>query len=280
MLLWRVITAIILIPLVLGLIIQSNTFLFSLVSAAFFALGAWEWANLCHFPAKWQKGAYVVLFLLAIGISLHLPTLLVLTIGSLFWLGPLYWVLTFKGTPSALWQKKSFMAVVGLIPLTTAWYALIDLHRQPFGAQWIILLLLIVWAADTFAYFVGRQLGTQALSPLISPKKTYEGFWGGLIGALGTALLSFGFMQWPGFAQTKAPLLNAAFLPLWLILALMIFLWSVLGDLFESFIKRLAKVKDSGTLLPGHGGVLDRIDSLLAALPFYALVLSCFNRLA
>lgn len=277
MLLSRVLTAVILIPLFLFLIIKSSQQIFMLVSIAIFAGAAWEWANLSFYRLTWQKCLYTLGFLLLLAFAFQLPPQGVLAVGSLFWLIPFFWIMTFKDNPPVLLKKPLHKAMIGYFCLTCACLSLNYLHQLPFGAQWIILLLLLVWATDTFAYFVGRKWGKKPLSERISPKKTQAGFWGGLVGALVTSVLTYVVFQWPLLAAIKPPLMNGSFLAIWLSLALIISLLAVVGDLFESLLKRLAQVKDSGTLLPGHGGILDRLDSLIATLPMYTFVLSFFK---
>jgi phosphatidate cytidylyltransferase len=154
-----------------------------------------------------------------------------------------------------------FGAILGIWLLVPAWLAIIDLLGQPQkGPGWVLLLMVIVWGADSGAYFVGKRFGRHLLASRLSPAKTLEGLLGGMLSAI---LLAYaGFMVLGEQAQ---------FFPRGLILALFVSLFSVVGDLFESMMKRIAGVKDSGNLLPGHGGVLDRIDSLTAAAPAFWL---------
>ena len=142
-----------------------------------------------------------------------------------------------------------------------AWCALVWMRLEQ-GAAMTIALLVVVWSADTFAYLAGRRFGKRKLAPSISPGKTIEGLAGGLVGAGLLALLAAIYALDLSTAQTL----------MWLLASLVAALFSVVGDLFESRLKRRAGVKDSGGLLPGHGGVLDRIDGLLAAAPVFATV--------
>jgi len=144
-----------------------------------------------------------------------------------------------------------------------AWSALVFMHRYPEqGPVMAIAMLLVVWSADTFAYFTGRKLGKRKLAPSISPGKTIEGVIGGLVGA---GLVSL-------FMATLVLDLNRTNLLSWLLASIVAALFSVMGDLYESRLKRQAGVKDSGNLLPGHGGILDRIDGLVAATPVFATI--------
>lgn len=231
---------------------------------AFFALGALEWAQLCHYRRWFTKSLYVGCFVLISGLAGWIGSRYILWLANIFWLLPLGWLYLFRGKAPYLLRTNHRRALIGLFYLTFAWYSLYSLHRW-FGPVWIIFLFILVWSTDTFAYFVGKKYGRVPLAPQLSPNKTQEGFWGGVIGAFLLGLFSFGIVH-SSWLMTKA-------LPLWLGVSIITILLAVLGDLFESMIKRISEVKDSGKLLPGHGGVLDRIDSLIAALPFYALSL-------
>jgi phosphatidate cytidylyltransferase len=147
-----------------------------------------------------------------------------------------------------------------LVAITAGWAALAWLHHEPAGSWWILLLLLIIWAADIGAYFSGRAIGGKKLAPTISPGKTWAGFFGGLISAALVAAVAGTFL--PGI---DASLLQLA------ILGTLTAVVSVGGDLFISMHKRTVGLKDTGRIFPGHGGVLDRLDSLLAGAPFFVL---------
>jgi phosphatidate cytidylyltransferase len=150
--------------------------------------------------------------------------------------------------------------LTAIISITTGWFALSWIRLRPDGSWLILLLLLIVWAADTGAYFAGMKFGKRKLAPHISPGKTRAGFAGGLIAGPLVALLAASLM--PLAEVDPAGLV---------LLSILTVLASVGGDLLISLHKRTSGYKDSGNLLPGHGGVLDRLDSLLAAAPFFLL---------
>jgi phosphatidate cytidylyltransferase len=147
---------------------------------------------------------------------------------------------------------------MGLLLLVPAWSGLVDLHRV--SPWWLMYLFALVWGADTGAYFAGRAFGKHKLAPAVSPGKTIEGMVGGIV-------LTMTVMVAVGVFRELSPLRFAAFAGL----SLLTVLASVLGDLLESMVKRQAGVKDSGTIFPGHGGALDRIDSLTSAAPVFAL---------
>ena len=162
-----------------------------------------------------------------------------------------------------MWEKSAVRTLCGVLLLSAAWLSMVELKALESGDAWLLLILLIVWAADIGAYFSGKRWGRVKLAPHVSPGKTREGMYGGLV-AVGLTVLAFSWWNELTFSSVVYLML----------LSLVVGLVSVMGDLFESLLKRHAGVKDSGTILPGHGGVLDRIDSILAAAPLYYLGLT------
>ncbi|MGD8379854.1 MAG: CDP-archaeol synthase [Gammaproteobacteria bacterium] len=254
----RIWTAVVLIPLVVALILLAPSGWVALALAGVLLLGAWEWAALVGFTGPANRGAFVVLTaVVLVGVFLLQPDrtvitgILVVAVG--WWLGMSAMLGQIAHRPPG-WMR----ALAGVMTLVPAWVALIMLHAGgPRGREFFLFLLLLVWAADIGAYLVGRLVGRHKLAPRVSPGKTWEGLAGG-VAASGLVAIAGGV--WFGL-----PLLK------FVILAVLIATFSVVGDLSESFFKRQAGLKDSGTLLPGHGGVLDRIDSLTAAAPLFLL---------
>jgi phosphatidate cytidylyltransferase len=157
------------------------------------------------------------------------------------------------------------MAIVGLVVLLGAWMAIVQLQAR---SPWLVLAAMaIVWIADTAAYFSGRALGKHKLAPMVSPGKSWEGVFGAWVAVAIYAALLVRFAGDAGLRFDVTPLAIAA----WIVFVVALAAISVVGDLFESLLKRHAGVKDSGTLLPGHGGILDRTDALLAAMPIAAV---------
>lgn len=268
----RVITAIILTAVFLTALFYLSLAHFTLFIGAVVLIGAWEWANLSSCAALWQRSAYVIAIALilmlvcwAIGFctveqqGFNLPvvkTLLIIAVG--------WWALALllvQGYPSSaiLWGHPALRLIMGVLVLVPTWLALVYVRFQPQGAWLVVMIAGIVAAADTGGYFTGRKFGKHKLAPSVSPGKTLEGFAGGFISNILLAAL-------------VAYLSNSNF---WLLLAVVLptSLFSVLGDLLESMVKRHAGVKDSGVILPGHGGILDRVDSITAAAPVFALAL-------
>ncbi|MFU8797465.1 MAG: phosphatidate cytidylyltransferase [Gammaproteobacteria bacterium] len=246
----RILTALILIPLVLFTLFFASYPAFAGITALVLLLGAWEWSPLMGLHKKHQRFAWII-FIAALFLVLYrLEFLLqpVLIVGALWWTCVTF-ALGYVIYQNYAWKLPSWLVgMSGILSLVPCWVALNALRGLPHGASLVLLLLLCVWGADTGAYFAGKQWGHRKLAPLISPKKSWEGFWGGavvvvLIAGIGGHLF----------------------------LGVMLFLVAVVGDLFESLLKRSSDIKDSGQLLPGHGGILDRIDSLLACAPIFAL---------
>jgi phosphatidate cytidylyltransferase len=211
---------------------------------------ALEWARLCRLEraAAWAYAATVALLFLALERG-GLQQAAFVT-AALFWMviAPL-WMWRGVRSPQGAWIGAAGFAV--MVPAGLAMAALKPLE--------VLLILVLVWIADSAAYFAGRAWGRHKLAPAISPGKTWEGVGGALIGTALYAIIIAFFTErgaWPGLAAT----------------ALLLGMVSIVGDLFESAVKRQAGAKDSGTLLPGHGGVLDRIDSATATLPLAALI--------
>ncbi len=265
----RVITALILAPLVLWAIWASSSDVFAVGMAMVFALGAWEWARLCGLQKVPGRILYVSLIAFLMYFTHHVLRysdwpLIILLIALIWWLVALLSVLGYPRS-APLWRMAAVRGIAGVLVIVPAWAALSLLHEQ-FGPGFVILLMMLIWAADTGAYFAGRAFGKRKLARNVSPGKTWEGVIGGMLLALLIALIA---TRW------LAPVDGLA---MYLMLVVLTVALSVLGDLLESLFKRIAAVKDSGGLLPGHGGVLDRIDSLTAAAPIFTLGLLWLSR--
>lgn len=259
----RIITALILAPLALWGIWSLSSANLSLILGVIFTLGAWEWSRLVGLENYAARIAYSALFPISFYFLYPLLQqgnwpLMVLVIALMWWVMALMSVLTFPRS-GALWKGSAVArAIAGLLVLMPSWAALSVLHSE-FGPGFIILLMLIIWGADSGAYFAGRAFGKRKLAPKVSPGKSWEGVIGGLLVALVVAAVA---TYWLKPVGGYAPFLGLVFITVFI---------SVLGDLMESLFKRVMNLKDSGGILPGHGGVLDRIDSLTAAGPLFTL---------
>lgn len=266
----RIITAAILLPLVILGILFLPLSVFMVVSGMIFLLALWEWTALAGFQSIVGRVFCCVL------IALFAFSVLVI----LQWFGPSFvkegvpllimgfWILALSLIclyPKYLlvWQSKATGVVAGGMVLIPAWGMLIAL--QDLDPQWILYVLSLVWVSDTTAYFVGKRFGQHKLAPHISPAKTWEGVWGAMLATLVVAGFFYPTLE-----------LQLSWLG-WIVLSLITTVFSIVGDLFESTFKRIRHLKDSGSLLPGHGGILDRIDSLTAAVPIFTVNLMLFG---
>jgi phosphatidate cytidylyltransferase len=257
----RILTAIILIAAAAAGLFLLSTPQLAAVSAVLTLLGAWEWSCLAGWCNKPARAMYTALMALALAASYMILEHAVypLTLACAWWVLALYWIIQYQRGHSCLPLSRAAKALPGLLVLVPAWLALLMLH-QHIGAVAVLFLLALIWCADTGAYFAGRRWGQAKLVDKVSPGKTWAGVYGALA-ASGALALAYVMYQGMGWSKGSA----------FLLLCLLTVLFSIVGDLLESLFKRCAGIKDSGKLFPGHGGVLDRIDSLTAALPVFAL---------
>lgn len=261
----RVLTALVLAPLALAAIWLLPTGGVAVLFALIVALGGIEWARLIGLSRPESQMLYLLglLALIGLGWLLYrsaLSTVPVFLLAAVWWLAALHWLQRFSRHGKSTAAQPLLGGLVGYLVLWLAWFSLVVLHGLSAGAYFVTLLVLIVWGADTGAYFAGRAFGRRKLAVHVSPGKTWEGAIGGLALALVAGIILHLVLGpvWP---------------PLYVLVPLMIVtvLFSVVGDLFESMIKRQHGAKDSGSLLPGHGGILDRVDSLTAAAPIFVM---------
>lgn len=261
----RIITALVLAgSLLAGLFLLSLQGM-SLVFAGIVGLAGWEWAGLLKMPSRVRVGY---------GLLTMLPCLALLFFGlphswmtALWLLSALFWMVVVPFWFRARWSLGHYFMgwLVGWILLVPTWAAMVVLHQR--SPWWLLAAMALVWVADTAAYFAGRTFGRHKLAPTISPGKTWEGAAGAVAGVLIYALgVGIHTGDWARLSTVQALQMMAVLLLLTVV--------SIMGDLFESLAKRQAGVKDSSAILPGHGGVLDRIDSLTSTLPFAALAVT------
>lgn len=273
----RIITALILAPLVIAGIFLLPFSFFVIVLAAITLIGFWEWTQ---FVDTKSRMAAMVVPAIALGLSLvaipsDVTALSALTdshhgilfIGGIWWLIASTLAITYPSSVK-LWSTSSLLKYFfGLLTLIPFFWSILMLRavnyaENPYhGAKLVLLVCFLVWAADTGAYFSGKRFGKTKMAPAVSPNKTIEGLIGG-------ALLAI-LITWGGATLMDIPFTSLSNL---FIIAIITVVASVLGDLVESMFKRVSGIKDSGNILPGHGGILDRIDSLTAALPVFALL--------
>jgi phosphatidate cytidylyltransferase len=268
----RVVTALVLLAVFLPVTLFAPLAGFGALIALVLVLAAWEWARLLKLggagPVIYALVAAAALAASArIGTDLRPPRSL-FQAAAIFWVFAGPYVLLRKPTlAKAAWRPFLFLA--GLVVFVACWRALVWARAQ--GVAFVLSLLLVVWLADIGAYFAGKAFGRHKLAPAISPGKTWEGALGGWLAVLVVAALALALHA---FEPTLYSTLLARLGTVRTLLALTVLVgFSVVGDLFESMLKRQAGVKDSSALLPGHGGVLDRIDALLPVLPLAMLLL-------
>ncbi|MEY6431647.1 phosphatidate cytidylyltransferase [Thioalkalicoccus limnaeus] len=260
----RATTAALLIPLTVTVVLWSPTSIFGLYFAAFVLLGAWEWtglAGLARIPARVGYLVTIGAALLGLWFVPPGPWSLWLLAGAALWWWWLALTLPRIQTVTPTAGLSARLLLTGLIVLVGPWVAMVHLHGAlPAGPLLLLFLLVLIWVADSAAYFSGRRWGKAKLAPALSPGKTWAGVHGALIGAAlcGAALGLALELDWH---ETLLAILICG-----LTVAI-----SIVGDLYESLLKRRRGLKDSGRLLPGHGGVLDRIDSLTSAAPIFTL---------
>ncbi len=261
----RVVTACVLIPAVIAAILFLPTKYLALCFAAIALLGGLEWANLAGISSKYAKSIYLVFLAFCLwGTHELLATswfrdwfFLVVVV---WWFVIAFTIFRYTRIEKAAAGPSVVRILTGAIVLTPLWAALVVLHENGGdGPLLVLFLMVLIWVADSGAYFAGRRWGRNKLAPVISPGKTWEGVYGAVFGALICGVL---------LAWHRSDIEGVY----WLVpICILTVLMSVVGDLFESVQKRRVDMKDSGTLLPGHGGVLDRIDSLTAAAPVFLL---------
>ncbi len=255
----RLLTVAVIVPLLLLIIFLGNHAVFAVTVSVVSLIAAWEWGSLMKLTAL-KRLAYTGAVLAIFAVSSFLPIMWIFYLAAIWWLLAIIYIALYPRWVQWWTVSKFTQAIIGMMVIIPSWWAFMYIYITPQGPYLIFLLLLIVSGADSGAYFTGRFCGKHALAPQISPKKTIEGLIGGVITAIIFAAIGLYFM----------PIVVAN---IWSFVAVIFItvIMSVLGDLFESMVKRMQGIKDSGKILPGHGGILDRIDSLTAAIPIYLL---------
>lgn len=256
----RVLTALAIGPLSLVLLFTLHGGWFACFIGIIVAAAGWEWSNLAGAEHPKDKSLFVLLLIALMGlawssgIAYHTWPLWIALLG---WLLNLYWVIQYPRRVGQ-WESVPVRFAIGLWVLLPCWIGFLLLREDPI---WLLYVLFVVWGADISAYFAGRAFGRRKLAPRVSPGKSWAGVYGEMVGTLVLTLI---MALWQGFDLADTLIL--------LLVSEVVTLSSVLGDLLESMLKRQRGLKDSGRLLPGHGGLLDRIDSLTAAIPLFALL--------
>lgn len=274
MLIQRILAAIVLIPLVILCLFFLPLMGFISIMVIICGLCAWEWAQFLQIKTIKNRLLFALIFTLFIAIIYYLSTLMnsqasifkyILLASLIWWLVALLLVISYPNSVR-IWKNKCIKTLFACFTLVPFFIGMVELRQINYshdsfqGAFWLLYVLVLVWATDSGAYFAGRAFGKHKLAPKVSPGKTIEGLLGGVILSLLISVIVY--------------LSNYFTISLYNLMVSSIFaiLVSVLGDLTESMFKREANIKDSGHLIPGHGGILDRIDSLTAAIPVFAAI--------
>ncbi|MBL4572972.1 MAG: phosphatidate cytidylyltransferase [Gammaproteobacteria bacterium] len=275
----RVITAVLLLAALVAATTQLPSFYFSLFVASVILIAAWEWAGLvsadrdiAKLPYLASIAAMLIGCFFFLGIAPDAQNIdgfrasLVLILGLLFWLLSLFFLAGYPGN-SSLWNDESKIALMGVLVLIPTFVGVVFLKYLLPSGFLVLALVILVAAVDVGAYFAGVNFGSRKLAANLSPKKSWEGVWGGAAACLLVAVLFVWLMH------NNLQSLSALQVAVLLVLSVGVTFFSVVGDLIESMLKRNCGVKDSGAMLPGHGGVLDRVDGLVAATPLFVLTM-------
>jgi phosphatidate cytidylyltransferase len=264
----RLLAAAVMAPIAIAAVLLLPTPWMVALGAVLFLAGLWEWFNLAEIDDTLARTMLLVAnLLLMVAMVWASPTdaggslvlfKVAVVVGVLWWLLAMLWLMHYDFASDHDTHARVFKLGAATLSVVPAWCALALIHRD--GHGWLLVALAVVWAADTGAYFSGRAFGRRKLAPRISPNKTLEGLAGGMLAGVVVALAGAALLG-----------TGASMLPFVALVAFVTVLFSVVGDLFESLLKRHVGAKDSGDLIPGHGGLLDRLDSVLAALPVFAL---------
>ncbi len=262
-LLQRVLTASILIPSVIAAVLLLPTSYLAICFAVISLMAGWEWANLSSLSSNSSKAVFILALAVGLWAAHELLAQVwfrdwLFHISVIWWFGGTYALTRYTRIEPAAPGSDLLRAVMGFVVIIPLWSALVVLHSSGSeGPMTVLFFLILIWVAGSGAYFSGRRWGNSKLGPVISPGKTWEGVYGAMAGAVICGILLAWY--WSDLEGS-----------LWLVpVCVLTVLLSVVGDLFESLLKRRVGMKDSGNLLPGHGGVLDRVDSLTAAAPVF-----------
>ena len=257
----RIITVLVLAPLLFLVIWYLTVPWFSFLIGAVIARAAWEWSALAGIKNYYFRSLYVIAILLTLIGACYLSIFWILIISLAVWLWIAAAVVCYaKGFLPLGFQYNVMKIIIGFFVLASCWVSGIVLHEDVGRSGWLLFGLVSIWATDIGAYVAGLYWGKKKLIARVSPNKTWEGLWGGIILTLVTTVIISLILRQSIFRLILLSLLT-----------LVTAIFAIIGDLFESMLKRQAGVKDTSQLLPGHGGILDRIDSILAALPIFLL---------
>lgn len=263
----RIITALIIAPISIACVFFMPLVWFYVFIATVIAVSAWEWANLSDFSGL-HRYVYAAVIAVLMGASWFVPAEWILGPALVWWLIALVLVIRFPVLEN-IWSGRITRSLIGVFILVPGFVSLVQLKQSVDNNYLILLLFFIIWGADIGAYFSGRAFGNAKLAPRVSPGKSWAGFWGGMVSAIVITMALTYWLGKPDLTTQRGVMFLAA--------CLMVAAISVVGDLTISMFKRHRGIKDSSNLLPGHGGFLDRLDSLFAAGPAFSLFVLMFG---
>lgn len=263
MLKYRLLTAFLMGPLILWAIYAMPENFFALFSFVIVTIGAWEWGVFAGWVKPLQRGLFftvnVLLFITVLLLQSTELNLAIILASLLWWLICIPLLLFFPFQKNNPLQTQAIKSVVGIVLLLGTLVSMVMIRNNPeYGSEFVLYLILTIWFADSGAYFAGRALGKNKLIPNVSPGKTWEGVAGAIVVTLIVAVVSLDLLNIPSSHSI-----------MFILITFVTVVYSIVGDLSESIFKRMANIKDSGSLLPGHGGMLDRIDSLMSGFPVF-----------
>jgi len=274
MLKYRLLTAFLMGPLILWAIYAMPENFFALFSLILVSFGAWEWSAFAGWVKPLQRRLFfivnVFLFVAVLFLANTELNTVIITASLLWWIICVPLLLSFPFQKNNFIHNRIIKTFVGIVLLLATLVSMVSIRNNPeYGSEFVLYLVLMIWFADSGAYFAGRALGKHKLIPNVSPGKTWEGVAGALIVTLVVALVAVNLLNIPS-SQSLA----------FVLITFVTVIYSIVGDLSESMFKRMANIKDSGHILPGHGGILDRIDSLTSGLPVFLAGLWLMETLA
>jgi len=260
----RIITGLILGTAFIAAIVMLSSYWMSIVFASLIVIGAFEWTRLSDVSSLLVKIAYsaLLIFLMVLGwkfLQVSSTVIPVMGTAAIWWLLALFWVMNYPMGNQKSFSNKMVKLFSGILVMLPAWMGLVYLHQQ-YSPAWVLYIMVLIWVADSGAYFSGKKWGKHKLAPKVSPGKSWEGVYGAITASVFYAIAGIWWLD-----------IQASSVIYFVVLSILIVPVSVLGDLFESMVKRHSGHKDSGNILPGHGGIMDRIDSLTAAVPVFIL---------
>ena len=274
MLKYRLLTAFLMGPIVLWGIFSLPENWFAMSAVVLVTVGAWEWSALTGLTKNYLRGLFVLanlsLFVTVLLLQNSNVNFVIVLMSLAWWLASVPLLLSFPHNEKHVLHLKLIKGFVGIILLLATLVSFILIRNNPlYGPEFVLYVILLIWFADSGAYFAGRAFGKNKLLPKVSPGKTWEGVAGAVAVTFITSIVALDILNIPSSQSI-----------IFILITFVTVVYSIVGDLSESLFKRMSNIKDSGHILPGHGGILDRIDSLMSALPIFFTGLWLMEKLA